>query len=160
MASLGYWVFMLLQPCYLTRKPHCVALSSWWRHQMETFSALLAISAGNSPVPVNSPHKGQWRGAFMFSLICAWINRWVKNREAGDLRRRRTHYDVIVMYGIIINVVMLSLLWKVILITPLHMIWFFKIQIMMNIHFIMWQIVNSTYRLQYIVFSFDDKHRL
>ena len=30
----------------------------------------------------------------------------------------------------------------------------------MNIHFIMWQIVNSTYRLQYIVFSFDDKHRL
>ena len=23
----------------------------WWRHQMETFSALLAICAGNSPVP-------------------------------------------------------------------------------------------------------------
>ena len=48
--------------------------------------------------PVNSPHKGQWRGAFMFSLICAWINRWVNNREAGDLRRYRAHYDVIVMY--------------------------------------------------------------
>ena len=47
--------------------------------------------------PVNSPHKGQWRGAFMFSLICAWINRWVNNREAGDMRRYRTHYDVIVM---------------------------------------------------------------
>ena len=45
----------------------------WWRHQMETFSTLLAICAGNSPVPVNSPHKGQWHGAFMFSLICAWI---------------------------------------------------------------------------------------
>ena len=29
-------------------------LKSWWRHQMETFSALLAICAGNSPVPVNS----------------------------------------------------------------------------------------------------------
>ena len=28
-----------------------VVLSSWWRHQMETFSALLAICAGNSPVP-------------------------------------------------------------------------------------------------------------
>ena len=39
---------------------------TWWRHQMETFSALLAIFAGNSPV--NSPHKGQWRGALMFSL--------------------------------------------------------------------------------------------
>ena len=70
---------------------------TWWRHQMETFSALLAICAGNSPVPVNSPHKGQWRGALMFSLICARINGWVNNREAGDLRRYRAHYDVIVM---------------------------------------------------------------
>ena len=25
--------------------------SAWWRHEMETFSAILAISAGNSPVP-------------------------------------------------------------------------------------------------------------
>ena len=46
--------------------------------------------------PVNSPHKGQWRGALMFSLICPWINGWVNNREA-DLRRHRAHYDVIVM---------------------------------------------------------------
>ena len=47
--------------------------------------------------PVNSPQKGQWRGALMFSLICAWINVWVNNREAGDLRRRRAHYEVIIM---------------------------------------------------------------
>ena len=47
--------------------------------------------------PVNSPHKGQWRGALMFSLICVWINVWVNNREAGDLRRYRVHYGVIVM---------------------------------------------------------------
>ena len=46
---------------------------------------------------VNSLHKGQWRGAFIFSLICARINGWVNNREAGDLRRYRSHYDVIVM---------------------------------------------------------------
>ena len=46
---------------------------------------------------VNSPHKGQWRGALMFTLICARINGWVNNREAGDLRRYRAHYDVIVM---------------------------------------------------------------
>ena len=46
---------------------------------------------------VNSPHKGQWHGAFMFSLICTWINTWVNNCEAGDLRRHCTHYDVIVM---------------------------------------------------------------
>ena len=47
--------------------------------------------------PVNSPHKGQWRGALMFSLIYAWINGCVNNREAGDLRRHRGHYDVTVM---------------------------------------------------------------
>ena len=44
------------------------------------------------------PHtKGQWRGTLMFSLICAWINGWVNNREAGDSRRHRAYYDVIVM---------------------------------------------------------------
>ena len=47
--------------------------------------------------PVNSPHKGQWRGALVFSLICVWINGWVNTREAGDLRRYRAHYDVSVM---------------------------------------------------------------
>ena len=71
--------------------------NTWWRHQMETSSALLALCAGNPPVPVNSPHKGQWRGALMFSLICVWINDWVNNREAGDLRRHSGHYDVNVM---------------------------------------------------------------
>ena len=72
-------------------------VSIWWRHQMETFSALLAFCAGNSPVPGEFPHKGQRRGALMFSLICVWINGWVNNRKAGDLRRYRIHYDVIVM---------------------------------------------------------------
>ena len=41
--------------------------------------------------------KSQWRGALMFSLIYAWINDWVNNREAGDLRRHCAHYDVTVM---------------------------------------------------------------
>ena len=73
-------------------------IKSSWRHQMETFSALLAICAGNSPFPGEfSAHKGQWRGALMFSLICVWINDCVNNREAGDLRRYRAHYDVIVI---------------------------------------------------------------
>ena len=78
----------------------CDIALSWWRHQMETFSALLALCAGNSPVPVNSPHKGQWHGALMFSLIYAWINDWINNREAGDLRRQCGHYDVSVMYRV------------------------------------------------------------
>ena len=70
---------------------------AWWRHQMEAFSELLAICAGIHRSPVNSPHKGQWRGALMFSLICAWINGWENNGEAGDLRRHRAHYDVTAM---------------------------------------------------------------
>ena len=48
--------------------------------------------------PVNSPHKGQWRGALMFSLI--WINGWANNRDAGGLRYHRANYDVIVLYHI------------------------------------------------------------
>ena len=45
-----------------------------------------------------SPHKGQWRGALMFSLIYAWIKGWVNTDEAGDFRRQQAHYDVIVMF--------------------------------------------------------------
>ena len=63
---------------------------------METFLALLALCVGNSPV--NSPHKGQWRGALLFSLICAGINDWVNNRAAGDLRPRRAPNDVTVKF--------------------------------------------------------------
>ena len=66
---------------------------AWWRHQMETFSALLPFVRGIHRSPVNSPHKGQWRRALVFCLICARIN----NREAGDVRRHRGHCDVIVM---------------------------------------------------------------
>ena len=47
--------------------------------------------------PVNSTHKDQRRGAWMFPSICAWINGWAKNQEADDLRRHRAHYDVSVM---------------------------------------------------------------
>ena len=63
---------------------------------METFSALMAICAGNSPVPGEFPAQSQWGGALMFCLIYARIG-WVNTGEAGDLRHHRTHYDVIVM---------------------------------------------------------------
>ena len=48
---------------------------------------------------MNSPHRGQWRGALMLSLVYAWINGWVNKHEAGDLRRHRTHYDFILMHN-------------------------------------------------------------
>ena len=50
---------------------------------METFSTLLAIFAGNSPVPGEFPPQRPVTRSF--------------DREAGDLRRHRGHYDVTVM---------------------------------------------------------------
>ena len=64
-----------------------------WKHFPRNWPFVRGIHRS----PVNSPHKGQWRGALMFSLICVWINDWVNNGEAGDLRRYRIHYDVTVM---------------------------------------------------------------
>ena len=64
-----------------------------WKH----FPRYWPFVRGIHRSPVNSPHKGQWRGALMFSLVCVWINGWVNNREGSDLRRHRTHYDVTVM---------------------------------------------------------------
>ena len=64
-----------------------------WKH----FPRYWPFVRGIHRLPVNSPHKGQWHGALMFSLICVWINGWVNNREAGDSRRNRAHYDVIAM---------------------------------------------------------------
>ena len=60
-------------------------------------SALLALCVGIHRSPVNSPNKGQWPGALMISLICAWTNGWSNNRDAGDLRRYGAHYCVTVM---------------------------------------------------------------
>ena len=77
---------------------NCLCTTSWRRHHMETFSASLALCAGIHRSPVNSPHKSQWRGALMFSLICAWISSWENNREASGLRRQGAHYDVTVMF--------------------------------------------------------------
>ena len=48
--------------------------------------------------PVDSPHKGQWSGALMFSFICAWTNGWGNNCDTGDLRSHHAHYDVTVMH--------------------------------------------------------------
>ena len=65
-----------------------------WKH----FPRYWPFVRGIHRSPVNSPHKGQWRGALMFSLICLWINNWVNTRKADDLRRYRAHYDVTVVF--------------------------------------------------------------
>ena len=43
----------------------------WWRYQMETFPRYWPFVRGMHRSPLNYPHKGQWRGALKFSLICA-----------------------------------------------------------------------------------------
>ena len=83
---------------------HCTGqlhLKTWWRHQMETFPRYRPFVRGIHQSPVNSPHKGKWRGTLMFSLICAWPNNWVNNHNAGGLRRHRAHYDVTVMTNVV-----------------------------------------------------------
>ena len=82
-------VLTVCTPC--TRAFHDDVIK--WKH----FPRYWPFVRGIHRSPVNSPHKGQWRGVLVFSLICVWINGWVNNREAGDLRRYRAHYDVIVM---------------------------------------------------------------
>ena len=67
-----------------------------WKH----FPRYWPFVPGIHRSPVNSPHKGQWRGALMFSLIYVWINGSVNNGEAGDLRRHRAHYEVTVLLAL------------------------------------------------------------
>ena len=65
-----------------------------WNHFLRYWSLMWGIHRS----PVNSPHKGQWRGALIFPWSAPWINGWVHNREAGDLGRHCVHYDAIVMW--------------------------------------------------------------
>ena len=70
---------------------------SWWRHQMETFSALLALCEGNSPFTCEFPSQKLVRRSFDVFWICAWTTGWINNRDVDDLRRHRAHYDFTVM---------------------------------------------------------------
>ena len=93
----SHWVSNLRsRPTWCTQSQQ---RNPWWRHQMETFlPRYWPFARGIHWSPVNSPHKGQWRGALMFSLICVWFNGSANNRDAGGLRRYSAHCDVIVMH--------------------------------------------------------------
>ena len=87
--SLGqYWSILLAHICVIRPR---------WRHQMETFPRYWPFLWGIHRWPVDSPHKGQWRGALMLSLICSLNKRLSKQSWGWCLRRHRAHYDVIVM---------------------------------------------------------------
>ena len=61
-----------------------------WKHLPHYWPFVRGIHCS----PVDYPHKGQWCGALMFSLICTWTNSWTNNRDSSDLRRHHVHYDV------------------------------------------------------------------
>ena len=81
--------------------------------------------------PVNSPHKDHWRAALIFSLVCASRNGCINNGDAGDLRRHRAHYDVIVMNlwisirVVILDAIMLMSRDSIVLLIYLSICWDF-----------------------------------
>ena len=99
--------------CYTASLTHDDVIK--WKHFPRNWPFVRKIHRS----PVNSPHKGQWRGALMFPMICVWINGWVNNRKAGDLRRYRTHYDVIVMEWEIMTRINAEYIWYMILISKI-----------------------------------------
>ena len=75
----------------------------WTKHNMVTspngnISASLALCEGNPLAIGGFPPQKPVTRSLMFSLICTWTNGWVNNRNAGDLRRHRDHYNVAIMY--------------------------------------------------------------
>ena len=83
--------FISFRPMYIWKSWHMMTSSNG------NIFRVTGPSCGEFTGPGEFLHKGQWRGALMFSLICIWINGWVNNHEAGDLRRHRGHFDVNVM---------------------------------------------------------------
>ena len=74
-----HFVTRVLQGCYTgTREIHDDVIK--WKH----FPRYWPFVRGIHRSPVNAPHKGQWREALMFTLICVWINGSVNNGEASD----------------------------------------------------------------------------
>ena len=76
---------------------HWRSCKTWWRHQMETYSALLALCVGNSPLTSEFPSQRPVARSFdvFFDLHLT-----VNTRYTGDLRRHRTLYDGIVMNAV------------------------------------------------------------
>ena len=85
-----HYILLLLRPRGMAMSSHSIHMNSLaprecdsvfkhgevikWKHFPRYWSFVRRIQRP----PVNSPHKGQWRGALMISLICVWINDWNK----------------------------------------------------------------------------------
>ena len=107
--------YIYVYPYWFCNNTMFVVLSQWINYLMSSIildaenqahigkaTALMMTSSNGNIFRVIGPLCGEftglrWRWALIFSLICVWINGWVNNRETGDLRRYRAHYDVSVM---------------------------------------------------------------
>ena len=80
-----------------------------WKH----FPRYWPFVGGIRRSPVNSPHKGQWRGALIFSLICAWKKNkhWVNTREAGDFLILSHQYHILPLFTFLISFSIIALQW-------------------------------------------------
>ena len=77
-----------------------IVLGAWWRHQMKKNHRCWSSARGIQWWPLDNPHKGQQRGALIFSLICTWTNVWANSGgDTGELSRHRTHYDDVTVMG-------------------------------------------------------------
>ena len=76
---------------------HRCSLITWWGHQMETFSALLALCEGNSPVTGEFPSKRPVTRSFGVFIDLRLNKRLSKQSRSRYLRRHPAHYDVTVM---------------------------------------------------------------
>ena len=100
---ISLWIHMIHLPIFFRVTSLALGQSSYCRIaqddviKWEHFPRYWPCVSGIHSSPVNSFHRGQWRRALMFSLICTWTYGWVNIRDAGDLRRHRDHYDVTVM---------------------------------------------------------------
>ena len=83
----------------IPRKIRKYRSNSWWRHQLETFSAIQAFCVGHSPATGEFPAQRPMTRSFDVFYDLGLNKCLTNNREAGDLRRPRTHYTGIVMWG-------------------------------------------------------------
>ena len=100
------WIFRRWKKSTISRNSNMFVIHgpiqiTWWRMMTSSNGNIFRVTGplcgeftGLRWIPRT---EGQWRGALMFSLICAWINAWINNRRDGDLRRYRAHYDFTVM---------------------------------------------------------------
>ena len=91
-----FWLFLLITEAPGKHRPFwCIMTSSNGNIFFRVTGPLWGEFTGPQWIPLTKASDAElW---CMFSLMCAGTNGWVNSREAGDLRRRRTHYDVTVM---------------------------------------------------------------